>query len=246
MSAVLASVRSLAEARIVAACGVPWIDLKEPADGALGAVAVSLIAEVVREFGASHVISATIGDCWEAPSLIAPRVAAVATTGAAYAKVGLHAPALAGGLECALGAAVGQGIGVIAVCFAESPPRAADIERLAALGLAGVMLDTAAKQGPGLTGLLDAGQLAAFVASARSHGLLCGLAGKLRLAEIEGLLPLGADYLGFRSALCAAGNRVAAVTEPAVRELMARFNHSGRAARPGTGLPQASTTGAPA
>ena len=38
MTRLLASVRDMAEARLVADCGVPWIDLKEPAAGALGAV----------------------------------------------------------------------------------------------------------------------------------------------------------------------------------------------------------------
>ena len=35
--------------------------------------------------------------------------------------------------------------------------------------------------------------------------LLCGLAGSLRAADVPALAPLGADYLGFRSALTAGG-----------------------------------------
>lgn len=222
MSAVLASVRTLAEARVVAACGVPWIDLKEPAEGALGAVSPAIIAAVVGEFGANHVISATIGDCWERPWEIARRVATVAASGAHYAKVGLHAQALSAELFAALGDAVGQGIAVIAVCFAESPPVRQDLEQLAALGLRGVMLDTAEKGGPGLIHRLSAEQLAAFVATAGSLGVLCGLAGKLALDDVDVLLPLGADYLGFRSALCVAGDRIAALDEAAVRRTVAK------------------------
>lgn len=223
MSSVLASVRSLAEADIVAACGVPWIDLKEPASGALGAVPGGVIAEVVAAYGASHTVSATIGDCWDEPATIPVRVAEVARTGAHYAKVGLYARDLSDALREALRAATRQGCGVIAVCFAESPPRMADVQLLAALGLAGVMLDTARKAGPGLTELMTLPGVGAFVGAVAEHGLLCGLAGRLTLADVPRLRPLGADYLGFRSALCASENRVAAVSEHAVRALCAQF-----------------------
>jgi uncharacterized protein (UPF0264 family) len=52
---------------------------------------------------------------------------------------------------------------------------------------------------------LDAVFLASFVRRARARGLLTGLAGSLRREDVPALLPLGADYLGFRGALCAAG-----------------------------------------
>ena len=46
-------------------------------------------------------------------------------------------------------------------------------------------------------------------------GLLAGLAGRLKVADIAGLVGCGADYLGFRSALCAAGERRAPLDERA-------------------------------
>lgn len=223
MTSVLASVRSLAEASIVARCEVPWIDLKEPARGALGAVPPAVIASVVSAFGAAHIISATIGDCWHEPSIIASRVAEVADTGAHFAKVGLYAQHPSRSLRDALRAASTQGCGVIAVCFAEAPPSAADVDALAGLGLAGLMLDTATKRGPGLTGLMSPSALSAFVATVAGHGLLCGLAGRLMANDVSTLCPLGADYLGFRSALCDRSDRVATISEAAVRDLCAQF-----------------------
>ena len=71
---------------------------------------------------------------------------------------------------------------------------------------------------------MSAVALAAFIASVKAHGLLCGLAGKLALADVMPLRALGADYLGFRSALCAAQARTAAVEQTAVRALMQEFN----------------------
>jgi uncharacterized protein (UPF0264 family) len=43
-----------------------------------------------------------------------------------------------------------------------------------------------------------------FVAFARRHRLLVGLAGSLRRARIPALLETGADYLGFRGPCAAA------------------------------------------
>jgi dihydroneopterin aldolase len=224
MTAVLASVRNLGEARIVAGCGVPWIDLKEPEAGALGAVALPTITEVAATFGSSHTVSATIGNHWLRPAVIPARVRAVTDAGAHYAKVGLYANAMSPLMIEALRDACAGAARVIAVCFAEAPPDAHDIARLAGLGLAGLMLDTADKSGPGLCGLMSVVALAGFVASVKAHGLLCGLAGKLALADVMPLRALGADYLGFRSALCAAQARTAAVENTAVRALMQEFN----------------------
>ena len=234
MSRLLASVRDLTEARLVAACGVPWIDLKEPSAGALGAVPLSVIGAAVAAFGATHTLSATVGDCWDAPQTIPDRVAAIAATGAHYAKVGVFARAMPQALREALAASTGLGCGVIAVCFAEAPPRAADVEALAALGLAGLMLDTAEKSGPGLCGLLPPAELSAFVHAVHAHGLLCGLAGRLAMTDVPRLLPLGADYLGFRSALCADAARIATIEATAVRRLCARFPAATPPAHTGT------------
>lgn len=224
MSAVLASVRNLDEAQIVAACSVPWIDLKEPDAGALGAVALATITEVAATFGSSHTVSATIGDHWLSPAVIPARARAVTDAGAHYAKVGLYASAVSPEMIEVLRDACAGGVRVIGVCFAEAPPGADDIARLAESGVAGLMLDTAEKAGPSLGGLMSAVALAAFVASVKAHGLLCGLAGKLALADVMPLRALGADYLGFRSALCAAQARTAAVEQTAVRALMQEFN----------------------
>jgi uncharacterized protein (UPF0264 family) len=215
----LASVRDLAEARIVAACAVDWIDLKDPAHGALGAVEVSTVTAVVAEFGASFSVSATIGDCWETPAVIPPRVAAMQGAGAAYVKVGVLAREASPSLLDALRQACAQPARVIAVCFAEAPPGPRDLAALAATGIVGVMLDTALKDGPPLRALLDEAQLAGFVRDARNLGLLCGLAGRLAPADVPALRALAPDYLGFRGALCDAASRSGPLDERRVRDL---------------------------
>jgi len=221
MTAMLASVRNLVEAQLVADCGVDWIDLKDPSRGALGEVDAATIAEVSRALGARFRISATIGDCWETPSAIPARVAASRAAGAAYVKVGAYARAPAPAILEALRQACQAPAQVIVVCFAEDPPALDDLARLAATGIVGVMLDTAVKAGPSLRELMPAEALQAFVTRARELGLLTGLAGRLGPEDVAPLRRHAPDYLGFRGALCASALRTGSIDVAKVRALRA-------------------------
>ena len=205
MTEFLASVRNLEEAAIAHRAGVDWIDLKEPADGALGAVALPTIDQVVQWVGRQGrqvPVSATIGDCWDTPSLMPKRVGQLAATGVDYAKIGLYAASPTPELLATIGECSSLGPRIIVVCFAERPPGLSDIRAYAQSGIAGIMLDTANKTGPDLAGLISSEGLRAFVQAAHGQDLVCGLAGSLKVADIEKLSTLGADYLGFRGALC--------------------------------------------
>lgn len=215
----LASVRNLDEARLAAACGVDWLDLKEPGRGALGAVDLPTVTAVAGMFGTGFRISATIGDCWETPEEIPPRVAAMREAGAAYVKVGAFAQAPTPALLAALRTACTPAARVIVVCFAEAPPSARDLEAIAATGIAGAMLDTAHKDGPALRQLMDDSALSAFVTQARRLRLLSGLAGRLAAEDVAPLRALAPDYLGFRGALCDASGRTGLLDERRVRAL---------------------------
>ncbi len=218
MTALLASVRSLLEAERAVAGGCDWLDLKEPGAGALGAVPQAVAAVVAATYADRLPVSATIGDCWETPAVIPGKVASFTAAGVPWVKVGVLASRLAGDMAEALRAAVGEARGLIAVCFAEDPPTEAHVAALSALGLKGVMLDTANKNRGGLRQRLRPGEIAAFVAAARRHGLLTGLAGSLSAEDVAPLAALAPDYLGFRGALCE-GGRAASLSEARVRAL---------------------------
>ena len=85
------------------------------------------------------------------------------------------------------------------------------------------MLDTAAKHGRNLRQLLDAERLGWFTRWCRERALLCGLAGSLTLGDIDALLETRPDYLGFRTALCAGGERAGVLDEAAVAAVRARI-----------------------
>lgn len=231
MNAFLASVRNLHEAVTAYRAGADWIDLKEPAAGALGAVAPATVAAVsawLREQEHKVAVSATIGDCWETPSVMPQRVHVLAGTGVSYAKIGIYAASASSDLLATIAECCRVGPAIIVVCFAEDPPAARDVKALAATGVSGVMLDTANKDGPGLPRLLASEVLEAFVEEAHRYKLICGLAGSLRRADIEGLAALEADYLGFRGALCRGAARESELSLPAAAAIRARMNEVAR------------------
>jgi dihydroneopterin aldolase len=223
MSLMLASVNSLAEALLVEAARVDIIDLKQPSLGALGALDTQVVADIVLNLSPTTKISATVGDLPMHRASVCNAVAAMAETGVDYIKVGIFP----GGepLDCIAGLAEfsQNGYALIAVLFADAPLDFTLIPRLAAAGFRGVMLDTQYKQHGSLPHLLGSDQLQTFVQTAQHYALLTGLAGSLTSADIAGLLPLQADYLGFRGALCRLGCRTAeldAVQVAAIRALL--------------------------
>ncbi|MBD9361134.1 (5-formylfuran-3-yl)methyl phosphate synthase [Methylomonas fluvii] len=209
MTAMLASVNSLAEALLVEAAAVDIIDLKQPARGALGALDVAEVAEIVRQLQPGSCVSATIGDLPMQPELVLPAVQAMAATGVNYVKIGFFPggdwQACLDGLQ----AIATRGVALVAVLFADTRPDFAMIDALAQAGFRGVMLDTANKQLGSLTRLMTLDELQLFVDTVASLGLLSGLAGSLRVDDVPGLVQLGPDYLGFRGALCREHSRTA-------------------------------------
>jgi (5-formylfuran-3-yl)methyl phosphate synthase len=81
------------------------------------------------------------------------------------------------------------------------------------------MLDTMNKKNGSLVDVMTIEKIAEFVALAKTNDLICGLAGSLREENIEQLLPLNADYLGFRGALCVKNNRVGIIDAKALARI---------------------------
>jgi uncharacterized protein (UPF0264 family) len=205
MSGLLASVRSVDEAKIARREGADIIDLKDPGHGALAALPAAIIAEAVAWAPRGTVLSATAGDLPMQPTLVAETVATIAALGVSFVKVGLYPEGDPAGCLSALAPLARRGTRVVIVLFADRQPDFRWIERVAGAGLAGIMLDTVDKHAGRLRHHLADDRLAAFVGQARAHGLLVGLAGSLGLADIAPLERLQPDYLGFRGALCTGG-----------------------------------------
>jgi dihydroneopterin aldolase len=227
----LASVTSVAEAQIAVAEGVDLVDLKNPAAGALGALAHATVREVVEAVGHTCLLSATVGDLPLDSAPIRNAVRDAAKTGVDYVKVGLFAGEWRAEGLARLQPLCAAGVGLVVVMFADQEPDFSLLPGIANMGCAGVMLDTADKSRGRLRHSLDHRALESFVGAARELGLLTGLAGSLAADDVPHLLPLGPDFLGFRGALCANAARTAAIDPAAVRRVRALIPRVGPARR---------------
>src|SRR5688500_11993249 len=89
MTGMLASVRNLEEARLAFAGGADIVDLKEPAKGALGALAPPEVSVVVENFAGRIPVSATVGDLPMEADVLYDAVRAMAMTGVDFVKIGI-------------------------------------------------------------------------------------------------------------------------------------------------------------
>jgi len=203
----LASVRTLDEALFVLEGGADFIDLKEPSQGALGALDHAAVRVCVKAIGGRRPVSATIGDivCMD-PHEMTAAVERMAATGVDYIKIGFFTHPRA--LDCAAALrTLARKTRLVAVLFADDPYDLRLVDALAGAGFSGAMLDTAHKTGKRLRDWCNDGELGEFVNRARAQGLLTGLAGSLCMEDIAPLLTIEPDYLGFRGALCSGSNR---------------------------------------
>jgi uncharacterized protein (UPF0264 family) len=221
----LVSAKNRAEALAAAAAGADFIDLKDPAAGALGALPIEHIAAITAALRAghpAHAISATVGDADDTPiGEVLVRVRAVAACGVDYVKVGVapgeRAPAL-------LAALAGCGLPVVPVLIADHGVDMALVECAVRSAMyPALMLDTMDKGAGSLLQRLGPAPLGAFLAAARRRSTsMGGLAGALRVDDVPQLLALAPDFAGFRSAVCT-GARDGALDAQRVRALKAEL-----------------------
>jgi uncharacterized protein (UPF0264 family) len=151
------------EATAAAAAGADIVDVKNPAEGSLGAPAPPVIAAVRAAVGAELPVSAAIGDMPDLPGTAALAALGAAHSGATFVKVGLWGvatePAAVALLHAVRAGVAGvPGAVVVAAAYADAqrlahaplPPRL--LPRAASAAGVGVcLLDTAVKDGRGAT-----------------------------------------------------------------------------------------------
>jgi uncharacterized protein (UPF0264 family) len=217
----LVSVIDRAEARLAVAGGVDVVDVKNPAEGSLGAPAPRVIAQVRAVLPAELPLSVAIGDLPALPGTAALAALGAVRAGADYVKLGLWGASTTEDAVAMLSAArdaVGRDAAVVAVAYADAarvpsrplPPREL-VSAARRAGVRGCLLDTAIKDGRGLLSWLSPSALAGLVAEAHGAGLEMALAGELRAQDLAAVRATGADIAGVRSAACRDGRRTAAL-----------------------------------
>ncbi|MDX2192099.1 MAG: (5-formylfuran-3-yl)methyl phosphate synthase [Gemmatimonadales bacterium] len=230
----LVSVRDAAEARAALEGGADVIDAKEPASGALGAVAPETLAGIVAALPPGTPCSvalgdaATVDDARRAARLLhalddLPSAAPIAV------KLACHGLADAATWARVVAALVAElpACHVVAVRYADAgsgdAPAASDLLAASADGGArGVLVDTRLKDGTGLFDHWDAEGCRRWIDAARERGLSVALAGSLAGASLARAATLGPDLVGVRGA-AAEGGRAGRVTAGRVREARLRL-----------------------
>lgn len=234
MTEMLASAKNRQEAEIVFHNGADIIDLKDPSNGALGAVELSKLLEVLDFISGRRPVSAACGDLPMEPETIRRKAEEIAATGVDYIKIGFFP---FGQLSACIEALrpLAQHKKLIAVLFADHRGEyAQDLPaKFAAAGFHGVMIDTADKSAGRLLDHMSPDQIGHFVRDCQEQGLMCGVAGSLEAPDVPRLLAFKPDFLGFRGALCAGLSRNSPVDAQATASIRAL-------------IPEAQGPGAPA
>jgi uncharacterized protein (UPF0264 family) len=231
----LVSVRDAQEASSALAGGADIVDAKDPAAGPLGAVSLETLGAIVGMVGGLRPVTAALGDAAEAAE-VERDAAAFIRAGAGLIKIGFARIGDRARVKSLMaGAARGAGADrVIAVAYADyrqagslSPLEILDVA--ADVRVAGILIDTAEKQGPRLCTLVPAAALGRWVTTVRQAGMLAALAGKVAAEDIDELRVTGADIVGVRGAACD-GGRDGQVSAERIRLLK---NNLPSALRPG-------------
>jgi len=221
----LASVQSVDEAHTLLPVLPDILDMKDPSQGALGALPVSVVSDIVALIDGQCQTSATIGDLAMDAETIGPAIIEMAKSGVDYVKIGLFPdPNLSECLAKLTPLIFALKTPVIAVTFADKPVDGDIHAELAKSGFKGIMVDTAIKNGQHLLDHMNSSELSEFVMRAKQYNLMCGLAGALRVEDITLLASLNADYLGFRSALCDKRQRTSVVDLACVEKVKQGIN----------------------
>ncbi|WP_213779491.1 (5-formylfuran-3-yl)methyl phosphate synthase [Caballeronia sp. dw_276] len=203
MTALLASVRSSEEALDAAQAGADLIDLKEPDAGALGGVSlddITRIVDLLRARFPVKPISATIGDMpTDALDEITRRVIDVSNSGVDYVKVGVTPGPAA--RRC-LTTLASLPAAVVPVLLCDGGIDTELVRFAVELGFAGIVFDTATKNGQTIFDCVELGTLKACLRAASARGGMTGLAGSMNWTHLALIHELAPDIAGFRTALC--------------------------------------------
>jgi uncharacterized protein (UPF0264 family) len=226
----LVSVVDAGEARAAAAAGADIVDVKNPAEGSLGAPSPAVIQGVRAAVDGGRPVSAAIGDMPNLPGTAALAALGAARSGADFVKVGLWGVSTEAEAVALLRVVADAVLGtvVVAAAYADArrvahrplaPERLPRVAQAAGVGVC--LLDTAIKDGRGLLDWLGEDALASLVGEAHDAGLQMALAGALRAEDLPVVAATGADIAGVRSAACSGGARTGPLDAARVRALRA-------------------------
>lgn len=218
MPQLLISVTNIEEANVA----LPYadiLDLKNPHEGALGALPLETIQYVVEFVNKQKIVSATIGDLPMEAEKIVPAVQSMQATEVDFIKIGFFESQNYQACLERLAPLAKNGAKLIAVLFAEKKYPDDLIAIISEAGFIGVMLDTSEKNGRTLFDYYTLDKIVAFINQAQSKGLKVGIAGSLNHSHLAAVKNLSPDYAGFRGGVCESQNRTFSLSEEKIKAL---------------------------
>lgn len=227
----LVSVRDADEAAAALAGGADFIDVKEPARGALGYADAAALEAIATTVGSAAPLSAALGEIGDH----LPSYDFAALANYRFAKLGL-----VGGQSLnnwpqrwrAVVEMLPASVFPVAVVYADArecgaPTLAEVLPHACALHCAGVLVDTFAKDGRTIFDFISSEQLADEVAVVRRAGLRSLVAGSIRANHVEQLATISPDVVAVRGAVCDGGRagKVSAQLVANFHRELARYSH---------------------
>ena len=218
---ILTSIKSLTEIRLVLKKGVDVIDFKDPSNGSLGALATKQISLFLKSIPSNQLTSSTIGDI-EDIKTIREKVVMLSKTNIDFIKIGFFFDYTKIKILKNL-KKLAKNKKIIAVLFADNKPNLNLIREIKKIQFDGILIDTKNKKNGNLRNYLSTKKLKNFIKVSKKQNLSIGLAGSLNIKDIDPLIRLKPDYLGFRGALCMAKKRKDNISEVLLDRVISRF-----------------------
>ena len=221
---ILTSIKSLDEVSLVLKKGVDIIDFKDPSHGALGEIPTNKISFFLKSIPSNQLTSATIGDINDIKT-IKKKVINLSKTDVDFIKIGFFFDNKKIKTLKNLKDLVNNKK-IIAVLFADNKPSVKIIREIKRARFDGILIDTKNKKNGNLRNYLNIKKLENFIKVSKKENLTIGLAGSLNIKDINPLLKLEPDYLGFRGALCIEKKRKDNISENLLNRVISKFRFS--------------------
>lgn len=227
-SKLLISVRSVEEARIAFEAGADIIDVKEPTKGSLGRSDVSTMQEIADIVAGKAPLSIALGEWYQTQSLNLPQNVTWAKVG--FARCSTASQRHRGWLSWLrlqnellstrlIGVVYADRVRVGGPCFSQVLDWVLATKK-ASLHPPGILVDTAIKDGHGLSSWHSRDTIRQYQEQCRRHGLFLALAGSLTFSDVLLLKQtVQPDVIAVRGLVCAGNARTASIQPDRVRSL---------------------------
>ena len=230
MTQLLISVKNVEEAIIALDAGVDIIDLKDPDNGALGALDIVTSAKIIQAISGAAIVSATAGEHHATISDLILDIKTRVEIGVEIIKIAVSALFYEANFTIEMAKLTivdvnkdvnedaNEGVKIVAVFFADEKIDMNLLKKIQQMGFFGVMLDTKFKQ-QNLLQVQTESELQIFTQKCNQLQLQCGFAGSLKSQHIAKLIKFNPTYIGFRGGVCVNNLRISPLLPSKVLEV---------------------------